>query len=176
MRLRVSGWAGERVGWRVSERVGVVPARGWQGRAPKLLTLRTSAWAWARGFVTKLVTRVTKSVTGNLLTIRTFGACYRCYKNIWHVTKLAVTRLACKCLYKSMSYRERERLDIYILLLLQVLQAFLAFFQKLNLSAPTYTNLFMERWKCTFLVICRHIRAGGLFYTLKPRNSRNTQL
>jgi hypothetical protein len=80
------------------------------------------------------------------------------------------------CLYKSTSYRERESRYIYILLLLQVLQAFSGFFQKFNLSAPTYTKLIMERRKCTVLVIRGRIRAYEGVYTLKPRNSRNTQL
>jgi hypothetical protein len=54
------------------------------------------------------------------------------------------------CLYKSMSYRERESRYIYILLLLQVLQAFLGFFQIPNLSAPIYMKLIMERINCMF--------------------------
>ena len=74
-----------------------------------------------------------------------------------------------------MSYRERERYNIYILLLLQVLQAFWAFSQKTYLSAPTYTELFMESSKCGNIRVCGRFRANEGFYTLKPRNSRNKQ-
>ena len=45
---RASEWAGERVSEWASGRVGGAPARGWQGRVPKLLTLRTLAAARAR--------------------------------------------------------------------------------------------------------------------------------